>query len=257
MPLARPIPRFAVALAFASPLVLSGCGGSGSTSASDSPAASSQPAQTAPLPARCTNAEGGRCLGRVKAGTYTTVEFNPKLSYTVPDGWFNYEDTPGNFLLVPPYGNLPGVNAGTSDFIGVYTSVAAEGHDCSAHTTADAPDTPAGIAGYVRRRHGLITTAPRPVTVGGLSGLEIQIRLAHGAGLHCPGYAPPYYPVIIGVGGTGLDHGMIPDLTMRLYLLEYAGAVLAVEVDDLAHGRRLSAYDRIVRRFQFSPVGGG
>ena len=74
----------------------------------------------------CPNSEGGQCLGKLKAGTHKTVVFRPTLTYTVPAGWTNFEDTPGNFLLVPARGALPGVNAGTSDFIGVYTSVAAE-----------------------------------------------------------------------------------------------------------------------------------
>jgi hypothetical protein len=56
-------------------------------------------------------------LGALTAGTYKTRVFHPAISYTVPDGWKNFEDTPGNFLLVPPDGNLPGVNGGTSDLV--------------------------------------------------------------------------------------------------------------------------------------------
>src|SRR6266550_6198677 len=58
----------------------------------------------------CPNGNGGKCLGPVEAGTYSTVEFRPQITYRVPSGWANYEDLPGNFLLVPPGGNLPGVD---------------------------------------------------------------------------------------------------------------------------------------------------
>jgi hypothetical protein len=61
----------------------------------------------------------------VEAGTYDTVLFQPSLAYTVAAGWANFEDEPGNFLLVPPNGDLGGANAGTSDFIGVYTNARA------------------------------------------------------------------------------------------------------------------------------------
>jgi hypothetical protein len=236
-------------------LALAACGGSGSTAAT-APASSGQTGAAAPptttAPPQCPNPEGGRCLGRLSTGTYSTVVFQPKLTYTVPAGWFNYEDTPGNFLLVPPDGNLLGVNLGTSDFIGVYTSVAAEGYNCSAHTVATgADDSPAAVVRYLRGRHGVIAGPARPVRIGRLRGFVIDLRLAHGAGLHCPGYTPPYYPIIIGIGSTGLDHGLIPHLVLRLYLLRYAGATLAVEVDDLHGGRDLRVYGSIVRRLRF------
>lgn len=80
---------------------------------------------TPPAPPVCPNPEGHACLGPIAAGTYSTSVFRPQITYTVPAGWSNLEDTPGNFLLVPPGFDLPGVNRGTSDFIGIYASVAA------------------------------------------------------------------------------------------------------------------------------------
>ena len=64
------------------------------------------------------------------AGTYATTEFQAGVAYTVPDGWANYEDLPGNFLLVPPSGTLEGVNAGTSDYIGMYDGIAPASANC-------------------------------------------------------------------------------------------------------------------------------
>jgi hypothetical protein len=70
----------------------------------------------------CSNSDGGVCLGRLRGSLYQTVTFKPQIRYGVPSGWANYEDTPGNFLLVPPGYDLKGVNAGTSDFIGISPS---------------------------------------------------------------------------------------------------------------------------------------
>lgn len=99
---------------------------SGPTSAAPSIGATSFSAHSSPTgPAACPNKEGGLCLGELTANhTYTTQLFTPDLSYrvSVPD-WSNYGDTPGNFLLVPPKNDLPGVNAGTADFLGVYTAI--------------------------------------------------------------------------------------------------------------------------------------
>jgi hypothetical protein len=200
----------------------------------------------------CPNPEGQQCLGKLKPGTYKTVVFEPTLTYTVPAGWTNFEDTPGNFLLVPRRGDLPGVNAGTSDFIGVYTSVAAEARSCTSQAAVGIAAHPEAIARWIRRQDGLISKPPRPVVIGGLKGVSIDVVLAKGAGLHCPGYAPAYFPILIGLSPSSLDHGLIPGLTWRLYLLAFRDGTLAIEVNDLAHGKHLAEYTTLVKRLRFA-----
>lgn len=227
-----------------------GAGGSSHAATSAGPSGSTPPESTAPV---CPNPEGQYCLGKLDAGTYSTRIFNPAITYTVPAGWWNYEDTPGNFLLVPPYGDLPGVNAGTSDFIGIYASVVAEAYSCSGQDQVTGVLwKPAPVAHYIAGRRGLATTRPRPVQVGGLKGVVLDIRLRRGAGLQCPGYAPPYFPIITGVGRTGLDHGVIPHMVMRLYLLQQSGSILAVELDDISGGSHLDRLSQIVHGISFA-----
>ena len=84
-------------------VVVAGCGADSSEDAASTPSAAptERPA--------CPNGEGGACLGRLSAGTYRTTVFSPGITYRVPKGWQNLEDTPGNFLLVPPGQELEGV----------------------------------------------------------------------------------------------------------------------------------------------------
>jgi len=118
------VARIACAVAITAPLV-AGCSGASDSATpapstkSGSPSGGVAGSTPTPEPARtpCPNPEGQACLGNLAAGTYKTRVFHPAITYTVPAGWKNYEDTPGNFLLVPPHGDLPGVNAGTSDTI--------------------------------------------------------------------------------------------------------------------------------------------
>lgn len=243
------------ALAAVGMLAAVGCGGS-----SSSPAASSQPTATAPAsspqptPPPCPNPEGQACLGPISAGTYTTTVFTPKLTYTVPQGWTNFEDTPGNFLLVPSRGDLPGVNAGTSDYIGVYTSVAAEKTACVENVPEPGvADTPVAIARWIRANPGLHATPPAPVTIGHLHGVVLDITQTKGAGVKCAAFpGPRYVAVMMGRDPSGLDHGLIPGLRMRLYLLAYGGGALAIEVDDVrGGGTHLAEYSAVVRRMQF------
>src|SRR3954463_5401918 len=189
----------------------------------------------------CPNVEGGACLGALEAGRdYATDIFNPVISYRVPTaGWFNYEDTPGNFLLVPPGSDLPGVNAGTSDFIGVYRAIAPSqfrpGPGCRTSPVTGITATPDAVAAWIGQQPLLDVTAPAPVQVGGLHGLVVDIR-AQPAPLPTCQLGNETIEVVLlfsGVSPSSLDRGVIHDMTMRLYLLDYQDQVLAIEVDDI------------------------
>jgi hypothetical protein len=231
-----------------------GSGSSASTPAGTTTTGGSTGGASAPAPPECPNPEGQACLGRLAAGTYTTMVFHPAITYTVPAGWTNFEDTPGNFLLVPRRGNLPGVNGGTSDFIGIYASVAAEVNSCTSEQPVfGVGQAPRAIAGWIGRQPGLRSTPARPVTVGGLAGVVMDITEAPGAGILCPAIpGPRYVAVIMGLAPSGLDHGLIPGLRWRLYLLAYGGGSLAIEVDDVAGGgEHLAEYTALVKKLRF------
>jgi hypothetical protein len=202
------------------------------------------------ISAACSNPDGGRCLNRLAAGTYSTKLFMPTLSYTVPDGWQNFEDTPGNFLLVAPGNSFGGVDAGTSEFIGVYTSVRADTREnCQATSfPADSPRTPETMAAEFQSRPGMKVTAPTPVQVGGLQGIVMDLQRDEAWTGDCfRGW------LLVGVPPSGLAHGLNDVVVMRLYLLKRGDTTLAIEVNDFADGRHLDAYSRIVDQFEFGP----
>ncbi len=211
-----------------------------------------------PRPA-CPNPEGQACLGLLKAGTYQTLYFEPSISYTVPDGWQNFEDETGNFLLVAPGFDLAGVNAGGSDFIGVYSGVRAENRKCAtdAEAVSDQPgvdSTVTALAKEFASRPGLVTTKPAKASVGGLNGVVMDIHLdPHWTGtcFYAPTEGAPIVQLLGGTGTSSLDHPLVKDLYMRLYLLEYKGGALGIEVDDFAKGAHLDTYSAIIDQFNF------
>jgi hypothetical protein len=245
-------------------LILAGCSTAGASvpmSTSPTPASTSSrsPSSTTSPPA-CPNDQGGSCLGPLQAGTYHTVVFHPQITYTVPAGWGNYEDTPGNFLLVPPEGSLAGVNAGTSDYLGVYLGVAAEKQDCSGEVSAPGVGTaPEQIAAYWARLPTLKVTAPRAVTVGGLSGVVVDVvaNVARQAICPDPSSSWGYQPLMVGVGPASLEHGLIKPLSLRIYLLTWSAqgrnttSTIAIEIDDLHGGSHLNAYSQVSSTFKF------
>ena len=97
---------------------IAGC--SADTGPSSAPTQAEQTATTEPSgsagPAFECPAHGGQCLGPIEAGTYTTVTFEPAITYSVPEGWTNGEDLPGNFLIQL---------ANDRRYLGIYRDVAA------------------------------------------------------------------------------------------------------------------------------------
>jgi hypothetical protein len=246
-------------------LTLAGCSTAGSSSASTSPTpaptSATSPSSTTSPPI-CPNPDGGSCLGPLQAGTYHTVVFHPQITYTVPAGWGNYEDTPGNFLLVPPGGSLAGVNPGTSDYLGVYSGVAAETQECTGELPARSVGiAPGQIAAYWARLPSIKMTSPRAVTVGGLSGVVVDIvaNLAHKAFCSDPSSSWGYQPLLVGVGPASLEHGLGKGLSLRVYLLTWSTSAqgqkttstIAIEIDDLHGGSHLDAYSQVASTFKF------
>lgn len=246
--------RWSPAGAIVVALVLAACGSGPVASHESSAATSLVPTSTASsaAPAGCPNPEGGLCLGPLAAGTYTTKRFSPPTTYTVPAGWANYEDTHGNFLLVPPGGSLGGVDAGSSDYIGIYTAVAAAAPNCADGPAPGIGRSAADIAKFFSHLPGLATTQ-RSVVVGGLKGYVLSIALANGWTTDCPySGGQPTVQLITGLPPSGLDHGMNPGQAMRLYLLDYGAGTLAIEVTDMSGGKHLAGYVPVVSALKFA-----
>jgi hypothetical protein len=57
-------------------------------------------------------------------------------------------------------------------------------------------------------------------------------------------------PSFVGLPPSEFEHGLIPGLTIRLYLLGFRSGTLAVEIDDVG-SPDLTTSDRMVQSFQF------
>ena len=217
-------------LAFALTLTAIGLGGCGGDAAP--PAVTSQLVRAQPT---CPNPEGGSCLGTLRPGTYTTRAFAPAITYTVPRGWTNGEDLPGNFLLQ---------RKGDNRYMGIYRDANAP-LDC---LEAFDPAVPQSVTAYARwlRRHPLLrVTPPVAVSIGGLRGVYVDISKAPGTrGQGCPfselGGDVPF--IIGGRGPASLLHVILdtPGFEERLFLLRRGRGNVVIEVGP--EGASLGAY---------------
>jgi hypothetical protein len=198
----------------------------------------------------CPYPDGGACLGSVAAGRHTTTRFQPQMTYTVPVGWSNVEDLKGNVSLLAPVGTLAGAAAGTSDTIGVFTSaVPAEG--CDFKSAPDVAATPSAFAAWLTRHAGLVTSKTHPVSIGGLSGTVVDMRMARQWTETCPFLTPPVVVFMKGRKPSSLEHVVVPGGAIRLYLLGFGEGVLAIEIGDASNGKHLDRYSKIVESFVF------
>jgi hypothetical protein len=231
-------------------LLLAGCGSSddrsrgtaSETAPTSSSTTSESPSTASTHPAVCLNPEGGRCVNELTPGQeYTTTLFEPAITYSVTEeGWANYEDLPGNFLLVPPGNDLDGVNAGTSDFLGVYSSIVpsrfTDLEGCKTAPVKHVSRTPRDFVAWLEGQQVLAVSRPRPVALGGLDGLEVDVRVAEGGTPPTCALGPDRITVALlfsGVSPSSLDHGVIAGMTMRLDLFALGKQLMVVELDDI------------------------
>ena len=239
--------------------VIAGCseGSSVAMTSQGTPPPSAQQTehQNPPSPTpSCPVPDSGRCLGMLASGRYTTSGFRPILTYRVPNGWSNYLDVPGGFLLMPPGAQPPGeLIAG--DFISVVAHVAAEASDCSSpHSAPGVGRSASDIVGWMRQQRDLTTTKPEAANIGGLRGKTLEVRMTPGAkGCLAPGATKLAAPLLVGTGPFGFDHEIGHGILERDYVFDHAGSTVAIEVIDTSGGAHLTRYLKIVKTFRFSP----
>ena len=155
-------------------ILLTGCG---SNDAASAPSLARAAAGDEKAPTRngdprphCPNPHGGQCLGPIKPGTYTTVSFSPAITYTVPAGWTNDEDLPGNFAL-----RLDG----DTRYLGIYRDANAP-YKCEEYPDPDVSQSVSDYTRWLRTNPLLRVTKPIPVSLGGLHGVVMNISKAPG-----------------------------------------------------------------------------
>jgi hypothetical protein len=204
------------------------------------------------LSSQCTNVYRGACVGELPPGTYRTQQFRPELTYTVPLGWTNTGDNVGVVGLIPPGGDFYGVDIGKSDYIDVVYPVNNTREGCAdGHGKAQTVEQ---MLRWLHEEPGFAPFTASAAKVGRLSGSVVDLRMRPGWTFTCPwAHGFPVQGVITGPGN--FNHGLDPPpMVMRLYLLRHAGAMLAIEIDDVTGDpAKLASYDRVVRSFRFGP----
>jgi hypothetical protein len=164
------------------------------------------------------------CFGILEAGkVYQSKVFTPTLSFTVPNGdWVNPGEVGGDFALLS--------TRDVGDEIIFFRD--AKSFDKSESTVS-------GITTWLQSQGSLTLTDPKPATIGGLTGVSMDLRIAPGATTADPG-CPVRVCLLLLRGDDPVlndpyqwhwDWGSAGTEVQRLYLLEGKDTTIAIFVD--------------------------
>jgi hypothetical protein len=170
-------------------------------------------------------AAAGATPEALTAGTYSTRNFKPTLTFTVPDGWELLADTP-NWVQLRPTG---------AENLGLYlfrdARPASQDPTCPTTPAVGVGATSSELVAFYRGLPGLVAGSPALVTVGGLNGSSLDLGMTPGWTLSCPfASGVPTVPLLM---NAGIDRWVLAGgERLRLYLLDLPGGNVVVDVDD-------------------------
>jgi hypothetical protein len=223
-------------LLFAAAAVVAGCGGASVVA----PPAASGAATPPPLTA-------------LPGGTYTSEGFQPPVTFTVPEGWVKTADAPLYLALRPIENELIGIHLFGNP------SAASQDASCPAAAEPGVGGSAKELADWIAARPGLVASTPTLVTVGGLSGLSIDVGLKADWTQACPfANGVPSVPLF---NSPAIDHWVVVgNERLRLYLLDVPGGGTVVVDLDAFDGDQvedlIARSASIVRSLQFDTGSG-
>jgi len=178
------------------------------------------------------------CAGPLEPGVNRSGLFVPPIDYIIPldspVAWDNPEDRPGTFTLHP---------AGPeTDAIFFFRDVGVLTATCNPRIDEAIGNEAVDIAEWIMANPNLTATTPEPVTVGGLTGVLIDLSASGVYTTQCGndpgGVYPtelPIVPLFAGAGSGDLTWFVGGNERLRLYLLDMpGGGNLVISIDAIA-----------------------
>ena len=207
----------------------------------------------------CSVPFNGTCLGEVDAGTHSTSSMRPaahvhrarRLDELRRHAGVLRPDTAGRRL----HRRSTAARATTSTW-----PRASRPATAAAATATELPARRTNSCAGCGSSPGFAPFVPRPATIGGLSGVVVDLTMRKDFKQPCPwSRGLPAQQVLTGLPPSPdqLNHSIGPPaprrMVMRLYLLHYKHGTLGIEIDDVRGDSRLATYSAVVNTFHFAP----
>ena len=226
-----------------------GFGGPG-PSPTPSPAPTTSAATGLPQ-ATCDEADA-TCAGKLTAGVVSSTLFQPKLTFTVPDGWNNTLDTNRKYTLH--------YNFARGHFLQVITQIAIpeQTADCSRATKAGAGSGVADWVAFLTTNPGLVTTKPAAITLGGYTGMQLDLHVASSWTARCPSSLGPAVELMVASAPENQGSRWIDDQQVTVRILDVAGETVIIYLESSSNPADLAALNQQFEPFfaslQFTPA---
>ena len=236
-------------------LTLVACAGSGGA-APEPIAATSDEESSTPAPPLPSDSP----LSVLPAGTHSAPSFWPPLTFTAPDGWLTEPAAEGQLTLVPDTSEnreLIGSGGYPAIFLNVFPNIEVAAEDCSDAASPGVGWTADDIVGALATRPGLSTEERAPITVGGLSGQQIDLSIDPDWMGTCSG-GGPYVPMLYSQGF--ITWGAEPGEQWRIIVLDVAGLprgmyatvmIIVYSAATEAWDDHLAASTEVIESFEF------
>jgi hypothetical protein len=163
----------------------------------------------------------------LEPGTYRSQAFQPRLTFTLPGGWWIASDSPEYLGLQPVSSSLVGIHFFRDP------QPASQDLACPVVPEPGAGTAALAFVTWIRGLPGLTTSPPRPVTVGGLAGIELDVAIADGWTASCPfANGLPTTPLFVGRTDDGFRWVVAGSERLRLTFIDLpGGGTLVLDID--------------------------
>ena len=215
-------------------LAAAGCGGKEETGPS-------RPIETGPAAASTTTAAaaGPRPLapGPLEPGTYETVEFRPKLSFTVGEGWGVLGDAENGIALAPRFDPAKGPEKQLT-FTAVkwvFDDPLLTDKELATNREAHIRPAPRDLERWLRANRYLEVGPSQPARLGGVRGVQFDLRVKDLSGpSNCQQFEPNHcvllFPITRGANVEPIELVEVGGSPSRYTLVEVEGQPVLVTV---------------------------
>jgi hypothetical protein len=200
------------------------------------------------------------CQGPLEPGAYRweyrSTPNEPTIAFTVPSpGWTWYYS--GSFRIVSD--SSPTIHdLYVADGIYFLRDPAIAAQDCEETEEPGVGRSVDDLVGWLETAPGLAVSEPAPVTVGGLDGMQLDLRIDPAWMRPCFfSEGRPAVPLVFsGAEFGGYNWTMLPGMRLRWFILDSADGVIIVDLEDnpggLSHRELLHTGTEIVDSMVFS-----
>lgn len=195
------------------------------------------------------------CHGSLQIGVYRSTILDPAMSFEITEPGWTWDYSAGSFRLLadPAHEDLY-----SPDGIYFLRDPAIASQDCEETEEPGVGRSVQDLVAWLEAAEGLAVTDPTPVTVGGLDGMVLDLQLDPGWSRPCfwSGRLPAVPLIFRGTAVGGYNWAILPDMSMRWYILDSTDGVLVIDIDDgpggLSHDDLLETGTEIIDSLAFA-----